>query len=412
MLTVNLLLYTSEQITGDAEAVKNALTAVSAVMYKFSPKEEISLDTSVPDLPPIIIPSDIPIIPAGSLYTTVDSRLPPAGSVPPPIAATHLASEISGFTDTSNMWPLYPSALPIVPGYGGPTQSEDLILRVLCPSDKIGRVIGKGGSTIKSIRQSTGAKISVDDTKDDTDECVITVTSTEVRTVFLFIWFFCPQFSFLCSLLTGFQVSGEVGKLRDALVQIILRLREDALKDKEGNQNAQKDSSQNVPATDSLHSGSLSVPPVLPTIPPLAPLSYDQRAETERGLGIFPGSNLFGYNSLQAGENRFGSLSSYPSRTYGGLPAYIEMVIPANALPKVMGKGGTNVDNIRKVGLGVAFTTLIALYNFFLLFQISGAHIEIVDSKASHFERIARISGTLEQKRSAENLIQAFIMST
>ncbi|RWW05486.1 hypothetical protein GW17_00031230 [Ensete ventricosum] len=312
MLTVNLLLYTSEQITGDAEAVKNALTAVSAVMYKFSPKEEISLDTSVPDLPPIIIPSDIPIIPAGSLYTTVDSLLPPAGSVSPPIAATHLASEISGFTDTSNMWPLYPSALPIVPRYGGPTQSEDLILRVLCPSDKIGRVIGKGGSTIKSIRQSTGAKISVDDTKDDTDECVITVTSTEV--------------------------SGEVGKLRDALVQIILRLREDALKDKEGNQNAQKDSSQNVPATDSLHSGSLSVPPVLPTIPPLAPLSYDQRAETERGLGIFPG--------------------------------------------------------------------------IFLLFQISGAHIEIVDSKASHFERIARISGTLEQKRSAENLIQAFIMST
>ncbi|KAJ8472188.1 hypothetical protein OPV22_026531 [Ensete ventricosum] len=433
------------QITGDAEAVKNALTAVSAVMYKFSPKEEISLDTSVPDLPPIIIPSDIPIIPAGSLYTTVDSRLPPAGSVPPPIAATHLASEISGFTDTSNMWPLYPSALPIVPGYGGPTQSEDLILRVLCPSDKIGRVIGKGGSTIKSIRQSTGAKISVDDTKDDTDECVITVTSTEstndvksaaVESVLLLqekindqdsdcvnIRLLVPSKVIGCligkggSIITDMrkktkaiiyiskgekpkqaapdnelvEVSGEVGKLRDALVQIILRLREDALKDKEGNQNAQKDSSQNVPATDSLHSGSLSVPPVLPTIPPLAPLSYDQRAETERGLGIFPGSNLFGYNSLQAGENRFGSLSSYPSRTYGGLPAYIEMVIPANALPKVMGKGGTNVDNIRK---------------------ISGAHIEIVDSKASHFERIARISGTLEQKRSAENLIQAFIMST
>lgn len=38
------------------------------------------------------------------------------------------------------------------------------------------------------------------------------------------------------------------------------------------------------------------------------------------------------------------------------------MVIPANALPKVMGKGGTNVDNIRKVGLGVAITIIIALY--------------------------------------------------
>ena len=94
-------------------------------------------------------------------------------------------------------------------------------------------------------------------------------------------------------------MSGEVGKLRDALVQIILRLREDALKDKEGNQNAHKDSSQNVPATDPLHSGSLSVPPVLPTIPPLAPLNYGQRAETESGMGIFSSNNLYGYSSLQ-----------------------------------------------------------------------------------------------------------------
>lgn len=47
-----------------------------------------------------------------------------------------------------------------------------------------------------------------------------------------------------------------------------------------------------------------------------------------------------------------------------------------------------------------------------MLLQISGAHIEIVESKSSRFERIAQISGTPEQKRSAENLIQAFIMST
>lgn len=159
-------------------------------MYKFSPKEEISLDTSVPDLPPVIIPPDVPIIPAGSLYPTADALLPPSGSVPPVIHATHLTSEIPGFTDTSNVWPLYPSALPIFPGYGGPTRSEDLVLRVLCPSDKIGRVIGKGGSTIKSIRQSSGAKIDVDDTKDDTDECVITVTSTEVITVYFTFLFF------------------------------------------------------------------------------------------------------------------------------------------------------------------------------------------------------------------------------
>lgn len=45
-------------------------------------------------------------------------------------------------------------------------------------------------------------------------------------------------------------------------------------------------------------------------------------------------------------------------------------------------------------------------------FQISGAEIEISDTKSSRGGRVAFISGTPEQKRAAENLIQAFIMST
>ncbi|WOL00448.1 hypothetical protein Cni_G09161 [Canna indica] len=433
------------QISGDAEAVKRALTAVSTIMYKFPPKEEISLDTSVPDLPSIIIPSDVPIIPAGSLYPSADTLLPHSGSVQPVIPSTHLTSEFPGFTDSSNLWPLYPSTLPIIPGYGGPARSENLVLRVLCPSDKIGRVIGKGGSTIKSMRQSSGAKIDVDDTKNDTDECIITVTSTEssndvksaaVEAVLLlqekindqdendvYIRLLVPSKIIGCligksgSIINDMrkktkaiiyiskgekpkhaasdnelvEVSGQVGRLRDALVQIILRLREDALKDKDVNQSARKDSNQSVPAVDPLHSSSMSVPQVMPTIPSLGPLSYDQRAETERSLGVFPGNNLYGYNSMQARDTGYGPLSSYSTKTYGGLPSYIEIVIPPNALPKVMGKGGTNLDNIKK---------------------ISGAHIEIIDSKSSRFERVARISGTPEQKRSAENLIQAFIMST
>lgn len=89
-------------------------------------------------------------------------------------------------------------------------------------------------------------------------------------------------------------MSGEVGRLRDALRQVVFRLREDALKDKESNQNVRKDTNQSVP----LHSSSLSVPQVLPENPPRAPLSYDHRVETERGLGGFSGSSLYGYNTM------------------------------------------------------------------------------------------------------------------
>ena len=49
---------------------------------------------------------------------------------------------------------------------------------------------------------------------------------------------------------------------------------------------------------------------------------------------------------------------------------------------------------------------------FLFIVQISGALIEISDSKSSRGDRIALISGTSEQKRTAENLIQAFIMAT
>ena len=87
---------------------------------------------------------------------------------------------------------------------------------------------------------------------------------------------------------------GEVGNLRDALVQIIIRLREDALRD--------RDSSRSNPTpVDSMYSSSLPVQAILPSVTPVAPIGYDQRAEAERGgIGMFTGgSNLYGYNSLQ-----------------------------------------------------------------------------------------------------------------
>lgn len=166
--------------------MKKALYAISAIMYKFTPKEEIPLDTSVPEAPPsIIIPSDIPIFPPGG-YGSTDPIIP--GSVPPILGAAHL-SELQGYGDPGSTWSAYSSSLPVV-SFGGGSPSEELIIRVLCPFDKIGRVIGKGGGTIKSIRQASGARIEVDDSKGDRDECIITVIATEVPPSFFYLWHF------------------------------------------------------------------------------------------------------------------------------------------------------------------------------------------------------------------------------
>lgn len=81
--------------------------------------------------------------------------------------------------------------------------------------------------------------------------------------------------------------------MRDALVQIVLRLRDDVLKDREGSRN-QSD------GVDSYYSGGtgLSMPSVLPSIPPIGPLGYEQRADAGSGLGMLSSNSLYGYGSL------------------------------------------------------------------------------------------------------------------
>ncbi|GKU92605.1 hypothetical protein SLEP1_g6314 [Rubroshorea leprosula] len=371
-------------INGGPEAVRKALFAISTIMYKCNPREEISLETTVPEVPPsIIIPSDVPIYPPVGLYPNSDPIIP-SRSLPPIFSATHVP-DLQGYADAGTTWPVYSSAFPVVSGFGSASQSEVLVIRVLCPFDKIGRVIGRGGCSIKSMRQDSGANIEVDDTKANRDECIITVTATEspddlksmaVEAVLLLqgkindedddtvtMRLLVPSKIIGCiigragSIINELrkrtkanvriskgvkpkcadandelvEVVGEVGCVRDALIRIVLRLRADILKDWDGGHN--------------------------PSI-------------RERGYG-----------------------SSYSSKLYGGLPSpsTLDILIPANAVGRIIGKGGANLSNMRK---------------------ISGAMIEISESKSSRGDRIALVSGTPQQKHEAENLLRAFIMAT
>ncbi|KAF1895025.1 hypothetical protein Lal_00022521 [Lupinus albus] len=410
-------------ITGESEAVKRALFAVSSII---SP-------------PSIIIPTDVPIYPPGGLYPAPDSIIPPR-TVPQMIGGTNV-QDLQGY-DAGNTWSLYSSALPVVSGLSAP-QSEELIVRMLCPSDKIGRVIGKGGSTIRSMREASGARIEVDDSKARHDECLISITATEsssdlksmaVEAVLLLqgkindeddntvsIRLLVPSKVIGCiigksgSIINEIrnrtkadvrisrsdkpkcadvndeliELVGSVDSVRDALIQIVLRLRDDVLKE--------RDIGQKTPmGAESLYPGGsvLSLPSMLPPVPHVAaPLTYDQRTESGTGLGMLSSSSLYGYRSFPMGEHDYGSMPSYTPKLYGGLPpsSTLEMLVPANAVGKVLGKGGANIGNIRK---------------------ISGATVEICDSRSGWGDRIAFISGTPEQKRAAENLIQAFIMAT
>uniref|UniRef100_A0A7C8ZND5 K Homology domain-containing protein n=1 Tax=Opuntia streptacantha TaxID=393608 RepID=A0A7C8ZND5_OPUST len=54
---------------------------------------------------------------------------------------------------------------------------SDTVYRILCPSRKIGSVIGKGGGIIKALREKTRSKITVSDSIPGSDERVIMIYS-------------------------------------------------------------------------------------------------------------------------------------------------------------------------------------------------------------------------------------------
>ncbi|KAJ6292761.1 hypothetical protein OIU78_024862 [Salix suchowensis] len=146
-------------------------------------------------------------------------------------------------------------------------EDDDTVgIRLLVLSKVIGCIIGKGGSTINEIRKRTNADVRISkgakpNCADSNDELV--------------------------------EVVGEVSSVRDALVQIVLRLRDDVLKEKDGGLSS-------LVGTDSVYpvGAGLSIPPMLPSVPPVAPMGYDQRSESGSGLGLLSSSSLYGYGSL------------------------------------------------------------------------------------------------------------------
>ena len=66
------------------------------------------------------------------------------------LAAIHVPT-FQGYWDMGSTWPVYSSNLPMVSGHRA-SRSEELIIRVFHPFDKIG-CVSRGGSSIKIFRQ-------------------------------------------------------------------------------------------------------------------------------------------------------------------------------------------------------------------------------------------------------------------
>ncbi|XP_047316312.1 KH domain-containing protein At4g18375-like isoform X2 [Impatiens glandulifera] len=61
------------------------------------------------------------------------------------------------------------------------SSTSDTVYRIVCPSNRIGSVIGKGGNIVKVLREETQAKISVAESVRGSDERVITIHSPSAK---------------------------------------------------------------------------------------------------------------------------------------------------------------------------------------------------------------------------------------
>ncbi|KAF7125068.1 hypothetical protein RHSIM_Rhsim12G0064700 [Rhododendron simsii] len=133
------------QITGEASVVRKALYQVASRLHDNPSRTQHLLLSS------------------SSMYNSGGAFMSQSGSVP-----------LMGLTSVMGPYGGYRSEMGDWSG-----SVMEFSLRLVCPTENIGSVIGKGGAIIKQIRQESGAFIKVDSSGAEGDDCIITVSATE-----------------------------------------------------------------------------------------------------------------------------------------------------------------------------------------------------------------------------------------
>ncbi|BFG19558.1 hypothetical protein CerSpe_058320 [Prunus speciosa] len=148
------------QITGEVDAVRKALESVSQQLLENLPRD---IDSSLPNT-------------SGPSSLSIGQSLPRPEVYPPPNRSqgAPYSDQLGDVADS------HPAAHPLIPKFHGsgrmkPSQ-EVLTFRLLCHEERVGGVIGKGGSIIKTLKQETGCEIKVMEGVPDSEDRLIIVS--------------------------------------------------------------------------------------------------------------------------------------------------------------------------------------------------------------------------------------------
>ncbi|KAJ7531321.1 hypothetical protein O6H91_14G045200 [Diphasiastrum complanatum] len=429
------------QVFGEVNAVKKALHLISSRLQENPPRDRYQTHTSYP---------------AGeALSKHHHSFHGQEGPTSPPGFGSGFGT---GSGDRGHRsFARSSSALPAVSRESMPAE-EELVFRILCSVDRIGSIIGRGGSIIQNLREETGAKIKVEELVPGADERVVVVSALEhleddlspaqeavfhvqdrikdigpnhdgVVTTRLLV----PSNQVGCLLGKGgviiaemrrsskasirilgkeqlpkcalesdevVQIVGDIHAARDALVQITSRLRANLHRDKALPAAALTPLSSSF-GNDPFASGYGGIQE--PHSPEDLPVSVS-------GLGFPNGRSSKFQNGISSPGSRtlqhdrgkdFASFEEGPSRKggSGGLGRFTGGIIKSTTVEVIIPSAA------------VASVLGDNGNNMAQIQQISRAKVKLFDARPGAYERIVEISGTPDQTQSAQSLLEAFILS-
>ncbi|XP_052184212.1 KH domain-containing protein At4g18375-like [Diospyros lotus] len=133
------------QITGEPSIVRKALYQVASRLHDNPSRSQHLLLSS------------------SSMYKSGGAFMTQSGSVPL-VGVSSLMGPYAGYKSDVGDWS---------------GSVREFSLRLVCPIENIGGVIGKGGAIINQIRQESGASIKVDSSGAEGDDCIISISAKE-----------------------------------------------------------------------------------------------------------------------------------------------------------------------------------------------------------------------------------------
>lgn len=159
------LVFASFQIVGEAHAVKNALAIVSSRLRESQHRDRSHFQ--------------------GRLHSPERAFLAAADDYIPQQRKQSSERFSQGNYRNNNFSPRqsnYAAEAPAVPVGDNvqPFDTEELVFRILCPVDKIVRIVGESQGIIDLLQNEIGVDVRVSDPVAGSDEQIITISSEEV----------------------------------------------------------------------------------------------------------------------------------------------------------------------------------------------------------------------------------------